>query len=296
MRLFITGSGSFIGKALIERCETRDVTITGVDLAVSERPDCHRVDVCDPDIADYMPEGVDAVVHLAAMSRDGDCRNRARACFDANVMGTLNLMEAAMARQAKQFVFASSEWVYDTFEPGVEKQESDPINMANLYSEYALSKLVSEANLRQQYRHGFCPVAILRFGIIYGPRTHNWSAVEALLHAVATREEVSVGSLATSRRFIHVTDIADAMLAAVGVPGFEILNIQGGRSVSLGEVIEHSRKLVNRHPRVVETAPETPSIRLVSGEKAMRCLRWQPKIDLEAGLRSVSNFLGMTPP
>ena len=295
MKLFITGSSSFIGQALIERCDAHGITVVGVDLSASQRSDCYVADICDPNIAMQIPEGVDAIVHLAAMSRDGDCRDQAQACFAANVMGTLNLMSAAMARNAKQFIFASSEWVYDNFEPNVEKQEDALINIANLQSEYALSKLVSEANLRQKYRHGFCPISILRFGIIYGPRKDNWSAVEALLHAVATKDEVTVGALATSRRFIHVTDIAEAILAAVGLPGFEILNIQGGCSVSLGEVIATSKTLLQRNPRVIETAQKSPSIRLVSGEKAGNMLSWQPRVNLEAGLRSVAEFLGFKP-
>lgn len=295
MQLFVTGSSSFIGQTLIDRCDAQGVAVTGVDLAPPRRGDCHMADIRDPAIAAHIPEGVDAVVHLAALSRDGDCRDNAHACFSANVMGTLNLMAAAQARQAKQFIFASSEWVYDRFEAGVEKQEEDVIDITNLRSEYALSKLVSEANLRQKYQYGFCPVTILRLGIIYGPRRENWSAVEALLHAVATREEVTVGALATSRRFIHVTDIADSILAAVGLSGWNIFNIQGGKSVSLGEVIETSKALLHRHPCVIETAPDTPSIRLVSGQKACEQLNWQPRIEIEAGLRSVARFLGLEP-
>ena len=50
------------------------------------------------------------------------------------------------------------------------KDENSMINVGNIKSEYALSKLVSEINLTQKYRQGFCPVTILRFGIVYGPR------------------------------------------------------------------------------------------------------------------------------
>ncbi|MEO5363166.1 MAG: NAD(P)-dependent oxidoreductase [Magnetococcus sp. DMHC-8] len=293
MRLFMTGSNSFIGQVFLDQCDARGVTVTGVDLTPSRRGDCHVADIRDPGIAERIPEGVDAVVHLAALSRDGDCRDNALPCFSANVLGTLNLMAAARARQAKQFIFASSEWVYDRFENNVEKREDDLIDVAALQSEYALSKLVSEVNLRQQYRHGFCPVTILRFGIIYGPRRDNWSAVESLLNGVATREEVTVGALATSRRFVYVTDIADAVLAAVGHAGFDIFNIQGSRSVTLGEVIETSKALLGKTPRIVESAPATPNVRLVSGEKAKRLLGWEPRVDLETGLRQVARLLDL---
>jgi len=62
--------------------------------------------------------------------------------------------------------------------------DGEYIDASQLNSEYALSKYVSEQNLRQKFQHGFCPTTILRFGIIYGSRKHNWSAVESLFHAV----------------------------------------------------------------------------------------------------------------
>ncbi|MBF0183150.1 MAG: NAD(P)-dependent oxidoreductase [Magnetococcales bacterium] len=291
MHLLITGSSSFIGKALLALCDARGIRITGIDRQEPTRPDCLQMDIQDPHLADAIPEEVDAVIHLAAMSRDPDCRNRAKACFAVNVMGTLNLMEAALQRRARQFVFASTEWVYDRFTADVAKTEEDAIDPANLQSEYALSKLVSEFNLRQKFQHGFCPVTILRLGIIYGPRHDAWSAVESLLNGVASKDQLTVGAQATSRCFIHVSDIAEALLAAVGQSGFAIYNIQGERLVSLGEVIATSQTILQRQISVVETAPHTPSIRNVSGEKAYRQLGWRPRVDLTHGLQSVADFL-----
>lgn len=292
MHLFITGCNSFIGRELITQCDAAGITVTGVDLTPSDRPDCSVADICDDNIARHLPEGVDAIVHLAGLTRDADCKNQAKKCFQANVMGTLNLIDAAQMRQAKQFIFASSEWVYDTFEPGISKTEDSPINAAKLTSEYAFSKYVSEVNLRQKYQHGFMPVAILRFGIVYGPRPANWSAVEAILNNVATKDEVTVGALATGRRFIHVSDIASGILAAVGLPGFEVINLQGARQVSLGEVISESRTLLEKDIKISESNPSAPSIRLVDNGKATALLDWEAKISLADGLRSVASSLG----
>lgn len=255
-------------------------------------PGCTVADICSPTIANYIPQNVDAIVHFAALSLDPDCRDNAYRCFDANVMGPLNLIQAAKSRDAKQFIFASSEWVYDRFEEGVPKTEDDVIDISRLTSEYALSKLVSEANLRQKYSHGFCATTILRFGIIYGPRPANWSAVESLLHAVATQDEVTVGSLGTGRRFIHVSDIAAALIASVSLDGFNIINIQGSQIVTLGDIIETARKLVRRDPVVTEKTPNQVSLRTVSDERAKRLLGWQAAVQLEDGLRSVLEFIG----
>lgn len=292
MQIFVTGCASFIGRELLRQCRHKGIQAAGVDLVNTEFPGCAVADVRSPAIVDYIPQNVDAIVHLAALSRDPDCRDKAYQCFDANVMGTLNLMEAAKAKGARQFIFASSEWVYDRFEAGVAKTEDDVIDVSRLTSEYALSKLVSEANLRQKYQHGFCPVTILRFGIIYGPRAGNWSAVESLLHAVATQDEVTVGSLGTGRRFIHVSDIAAAVIASVGLDGFEIINIQGPEMVTLRDIIETAKKLLGRNPAVTERATDQVSLRTVSEQKARTLLGWQPTIRLEDGLRTVLDFVG----
>jgi nucleoside-diphosphate-sugar epimerase len=293
VRVFLTGAGSFIGREFLRLCDAGGLTVTGIDLVPVDRNDCHVADIRSPGIADLVPEGVDALVHLAALSRDADCRGKAYECFDINVMGTLNMVEAAAKKDAKQFIYASTEWVYDHFEEGVAKTEDDPIEIANLTSEYALSKLVGEANLRQRFQHGFCAVTILRFGIVYGPRAENWGAVESLLNAVATQDEVTVGALATARHFIHVADIAAAILCAVGLQGFEIINIQGEKLITLAEVITNSKLLLNRDPQVRELNPEKPSIRLVANEKAKIMLDWQPRVDFETGLQTVIDFLGL---
>jgi len=291
MKLFITGSASFIGRELLRLCLERKIQVTGVDLLDSGSPNCLVADICSPKISEFIPFDTDAIIHLAALSRDNDCRDQAFKCFDLNVMGTLNLIDAAKAKGVKQFIFASSEWVYDSFENGKSKSEDSFINIMSHTSEYALSKLVSEANLKQKFYQGFCPVTILRFGIIYGPRKNNWSAVEYIFNAVATQDTLSVGSLKTGRNYIHVSDIALALLAAIGLKGFEILNIQGDKLITLGELIEVSKKLSGKNPKIIEKTPDEISLKDVSNKKAKKLLNWGTKIDLEDGLKSISEYL-----
>jgi nucleoside-diphosphate-sugar epimerase len=290
MMLFVTGSEGFIGKTLLGQLQRAGVESIGVDRVAGEGNGRHAADIRSPNIADLIPEAA-VVVHLAALSRDGDCRGRAAACFDVNVLGTLNLMDAAARRGCRQFIFASSEWVYDGFDPETARTEDDPIDALGLTSEYALSKLTSEANLRQRCRRGFCDVTILRFGIIYGPRRENWSAVESLTHAVATKDEVKVGSLRTSRAFIHVDDIASAIRAAVGLPGCQTINVQGPRLVSLGEIVRIAARLTGRQPKVIESSPDAASIRRVAGDAARVLLKWAPAIGIEEGVASIAPAL-----
>ena len=170
MKIIITGSESFIGKEIIRQCKGKEIEIIGIDVIEKENSEFeyHKINITEQEIINVIPENVDVIIHLAALSRDPDCKGKAFKCFQNNVMGTLNLMNCAKEKNVKQFIFASSEWVYDQFEENQSKNEEAPINALSLTSEYALSKLTSEINLKQEYQNGFCDVSILRFGL--GPK------------------------------------------------------------------------------------------------------------------------------
>lgn len=293
MKIVITGAGSFIGKELISQCKKQNFEIIGIDAINLPNTDYefHKIDIRSSELSNSIPENVESLIHLAALSRDPDCKGRGYECFDTNVMGTLNLMKVCLEKNIKQFIFASSEWVYDKFNDDEEKDEDALIDISNLKSEYALSKLVSESNLRQQYDNHFCPTAILRFGIIYGPRRSNWSAVESISHAVKNQTEVMVGSLKTGRRFIHVSDIANGIIKSIGLGGFNIINLTGDKIITLDDIIEKNKKIYNKSVKVIEKDPSQISIRNPSNHKAKRILNWKPKITLEEGLKTISEFV-----
>ena len=288
MTLFITGAESFIGRALRAQCDAAGHATTGIDAVAPAGSPTRRADIRDPAIADLIPDGV-TVVHLAAISRDPDCRADPKTAFDVNVTGTLNLAAAAQKRGARQFIFASSEWVYGDVRNDEVQLESRPIDVTAMKSEYAVSKIVAEQCLRLSFQ--LPAMTILRFGIVYGPRAANWSAVESLLNAVRSQDEVKVGAVKTARRFIHVDDIVSGILASRGRSGFEVFNLSGDRPISLGEVIETSMRVVGRQPKIVETNPSQPSIRNPDNGKARAQLGWKPIVDLDRGLKSVADFL-----
>lgn len=291
MKIFITGTESFVGRELIRHCEETSIELTGCDIKEQSDKRFQQADIRSKSIIEIIPGNVDAIVHLAALSSESQCRDKGYDCFDINVMGTLNLMKAAQDKGARQFIFASTEWVYDSFGENETKDEASIINLEKLTSEYALSKIVSEQNLKQKYKHGFCSVTILRFGIIYGARKSNWSAVEALFHSVRDSEEVIVGALKTGRCFIHVSDIASGIIGSIGLDGLETVNLEGDKLITLGEIIETSGRLLNRNPSVMEKDPSNPNVRNVSNRKAKKLLNWEPLIDLDAGIRTLMGFV-----
>jgi nucleoside-diphosphate-sugar epimerase len=287
--ILITGAESFIGSELTSKMDRRRIAWAGVD-AHARRPRVGRVDIRQHDLARHIPEGTGTVVHLAAVSRDADCRAAAREAFDVNVGGTINLIEAAREKGVRQIIFASTEWVYPDTGRAEPLAESDPIDITAVHGEYALTKLCGERLLAGAVSRGELEAAtVLRFGIVYGPRAANYSAVEALFHAVESGRPVEVrGSLRTSRRFIHVSDIADGILAAPGRRGFEVFNLSGGSLISLGEVIREACRITGRRPEVRELNPDSVSIRNPVNDLARETLGWEPRTGLAAGLATLA--------
>ena len=294
MKILITGSESFVGKELIAKCKEAKIEVIGIDSIKPENPnyEFYQKDIRSDQIDDLIPSGIDALVHLAALSRDQDCAGKAYDCFDINVMGTLNLINSALKKNVKQFIFASSEWVYNDFKMDEEQDETSLININKHTSEYALSKLVSEANLRQQYERGFNSVTILRFGIIYGSRKNNWSAVESIFNTVKNNDEVVVGSLKNGRRFIHVSDISDGIIKAIGLKGFNVINLSGEEIITMHDIIETSQKILGKTVKIIENNASTINIRNPSNNKAKTLLNWKPKILFSEGLKSLKDYLG----
>lgn len=290
--IVITGSESFVGKELISQLKN-NYKIIGFDTVNTKSNEYifHQIDIRNSNIEELIPENADAVIHLAALSRDADCKGKSFECFDINVMGTLNLIRAAIKKNVKQFIFASSEWVYNEFKEDEIKDEESFIDISKHTSEYALSKLVSESNLRQINQQGFRNITILRFGIIYGPRKNNWSAVEAIASHIKNKDRIEVGSLKNGRRFIHISDIVKGIIKSLGLEGFNTINLSGDRIITIGELVKICQKFYNKKIEIVEKNSNEQNIRNISNEKAKKILDWSPEISLEEGIKTIEKFL-----
>ena len=293
MKILITGSESFVGKELVAKCKECKIQVIGIDSVKPENPnyEFYQKDIRSDQIGDLIPSDIDAIVHLAALSRDQDCIGKSYDCFDINVMGTLNLINSAFKKNVKQFIFASSEWVYNDFKMDEEKDEDSFIDITKHTSEYALSKLVSESNLRQQYERQLNSVTILRFGIIYGPRKNNWSAVESIFSQVKKHEEITINSKRNGRRFVHVSDICNGIIKSVGLKGFNIINLTGDEVITIEDLIDESEKILSKKISVIEKNPNEIDVRNPSNKKAKEIIDWSPKLTLSKGLKTVLEYV-----
>jgi UDP-glucose 4-epimerase len=298
MKIIVTGSESFVARELIAQCLAKGIEVTGFDFAKNSdlAYDFKKGDINDPAIGDIFPEGADAIVHLAALSRNEDCVGKSFETFTTNVMGTMNLMRAAKARGVKQFIFSSSDWVYEKFAPGEIKNEDAVINIAGHDSEYAMSKLVSENNLRQIYlRDNSVGVTVLRFSIIYGPRpVAKGGSVERIMSEAKTSESITFsGSKKSGRCYMHVADIARGIIAAIGRTDYQIINLAGNQFVTLEDIVRTTEKLVGKAKpaEIIEKDPAAIVARNVSNKKAKELLGWEPTLDIEEGFKTIVPFL-----
>lgn len=283
----ITGANGFIGARLVQKLLDLGADVIRIDASGTDG--AHPVDICSPAVADLIPAS-SRIVHLAALSTSGSCKAEPARAAEVNIGGTLNLAQVAKDRGAKQFIFASTEWVYGSSSSEEPAFEKNPIDITALNDTYAVTKLAAENLLRTTGL--FDDLMVLRFGIVYGPRSDNWSAAESLL-AASAKGLVEVGSLSTSRRFIFVDDVVDGILASLGHRGHDIVNIAGLKLASLGDVITESERILGRQVEVRETNPTAISVRNPDPAHAMAVLDWRPEVDLREGLSRVAAHLGL---
>jgi UDP-glucose 4-epimerase len=286
MKIFITGSESFIGSFLWDALTKLGHDVSGVDLAPPTKKGSTKFDLRDPNLPDFIPERA-TVIHLAAVSTDPLCKADPLNGFDINVAGTINVAKAATKRNASQFIFASTEWVYGNVRNDEEQNEDYPILIEKIQGPYAISKLIGENILRTS---NLPNTTILRFGIVYAARLVNWSAVESLADKVYRSEPITIGSAATSRRFIYVTDLCAGIIASIGRQGFEVFNLTGERNITLSEIIETTGTIVGKSVSYTESAPENPSVRNPPNTKATSTLNWVPKVSITEGITNVLNY------
>ena len=285
--IVITGSDGFVGQALKEKLQKMGLQTICID----SNPifdGTLKGDITSSQISSLIPENC-RIIHLAAVSTDSMCRQDPISAININMGGTINLANIAIQKKCKQFIFASSEWVYGDTDKRIEKTETSSIDVSRLTSIYAITKAAMEPILNQIFLNSNS--VILRFGIVYGPRKNPSSAVERLLVDVSEKEIIEVGSLENGRCFIYIDDLVEGIIASFTIEGNQLFNLSGNQFVTLKDVIETSARILSKTPTVKENDSARYVQRNLSNLKANQMLKWNPKIDLHNGLTKIATFL-----
>jgi UDP-glucose 4-epimerase len=292
VRAVVTGGAGFIGSHVVEALLARDDEVTIVDnLSTGRRENVREgaslveADIRDP-LGDVFADGrPDVVVHLAAQI---DVRRSvADPAYDAavNVIGTVNVLEAARAHDA-QVVFSSTGGaIYGECDgPAPESAERRPI------SPYGTSKLAAEEYLAAANRLYGSGHVSLRYGNVYGPRQdpHGEAGVVAIFFNcfLAGTTSKIYGDGRQTRDYVYAGDVARATVAAIGAGG-GVYNVGTGRETSVLELYELCRDVAGVNVDA-EHAPERPGELLRSAvdvSLAERDVGWRPETELADGLR-----------
>jgi len=284
--LVITGSSGFVGQRLAATANSMGFKVIGIDIKVDINNgwETHIVNISEDDFSHLIPKD-SVVIHLASLSTDLACRNDPRLAIEVNYIGTLNTIKCSNIAGAKQFIFASSEWVYPERTEIIAQSESDFLSLVDLQSFYAITKLVGESLVRTESK---IPFTNLRFGIVYGPRHTPGSALEALALKVHYNEDITVGSELTARRFVYIDDLVNGILKCANLNIDEIpnkpVNLTGNEIISLGGIIKASNKLLDKKS-LFSTELKLPSIRNPLNDYAKNLLKWDPSTSLETGIQ-----------
>jgi UDP-glucose 4-epimerase len=315
----VTGGAGFIGSHLVEallrrgdRVRVVDNFVTGkrdnVDAAfqnarraqprLERAPELIAGDLADEDVARRAVEGVDFVLHQAAIPsvprsvKDPVTSNR------ANITATLNVLVAAQASGVKRVVYAGSSSAYgDT--ATLPKREDMPTNPL---SPYALQKLVGEQYLQLFTRLYALETVTIRYFNVFGPRQDPSSAYSGvisrfLLALTSGDQPVIYGDGEQTRDFTYVANVVDGVLRAVDAPlaSGEVINVATGGRISLNELLRVLQRLTGNHARARYEAGRAGDVRDSQADisKAERLLGYRPSVDLEEGLkRTLAWFRG----
>jgi len=295
----VTGGAGFIGSHLAEELVRRghkvrvaDNLSTGKRQNLAHLPDVEFVegDLADMAVAARVVQGMDYVLHQAAIPsvprsvKDPITSNR------ANVDGTLNVLVAARDAGVRRLVFAGSSSEYgDT--PTLPKTEDMP---SSPLSPYALQKVMGTEYCRMFTRlYGFETV-VIRYFNVFGPRQDPGSPYSGVISLFATaliegRQPTIYGDGGQTRDFTYVANVVDGVLRACTAPeaAGEAINVACGTRISLNELLRVMNAVVGTSVQAIYAEPRAGDVRDSQADitKAKQLLGYVPIVGLEEGLR-----------
>ena len=307
MRFLITGGAGFIGSHLVEHfvAAGHDVTVLD-DLSSGRRTNLAAVrreirfirgSVTDLNTCRRAVEGVDCVLHHAAVTSVQRSVDEPLVTHTVNATGTLNVLLAARDKGVSRVVYAGSTSAYGNTAtlPNSEEQVSRPL------SPYAASKLAGEEYCVAFHATYGLETVVLRYFNIFGPRQDPNSQYAAVVPrfiaaALAGERPTIFGDGGQTRDFVYIANVVHANVLAAGAPaagvGGEVFNVGCGQGVSVNQLWERVRVLAGVPVVPVYTQGRAGEVRdsVAALAKARRLVGYEPIVDFEEGLRRTIAF------
>jgi NAD dependent epimerase/dehydratase len=309
--VLVTGAGGFIGGHLVARLVREGARVRAF-VRYNSRNERGTLDWLAPEIAGEVEVvlgdlrdvesvqqatlGTEVVFHLGAQIAIPYSFVNPRDFFETNVLGTLNVAQAARAAEVRRVVHTSTSEVYGSART-VPITEDHPLEPQ---SPYAASKLGADKLMDAWHRTYELPVSVLRPFNTYGPHQSARAVIPTIISQALADGPVKLGSLHPRRDLTFVEDTVSGFLATASSPAAVGRTIQlgTGHDVSVADIVDMVGEVLGRPLDVVhdETRirPAQSEVeRLISDPAlALELTGWRPEHDLRDGLARTIEWLG----
>ena len=292
MNTIVTGGAGFIGSHLVEHLISEGHSVTVLDNFTTGRYEnlehlkknisIIECDLNEENDIDNIVKGADWVFHLAALADIVPSIQNPQKYFNANVNGTLKLLEACNNTLISKFIYAASSSCYGM--PDI--YPTPETALINPQYPYALTKRMGEELVLHWAQVYKIPAISLRFFNVYGPRSRTSGTYGAvfgvfLAQKLAGSPLTIVGDGTQTRDFTFVTDVVEAMyISAKSNVKNTIYNVGSGKTVS----INYIAKILNEETVYIPKRPAEPDITFADISKIRTELNWVPKVSIEEGI------------
>ncbi len=305
-RVLVTGGAGFVGSHLVRGALARGHEVVVIDnfstgLWRNVEPVRSQIrlvegSIVDPAAVDDAMAGVDFVLHEAALPSVPKSVERPVDTHEANITGTLQLLEGARRAGVKRFVYAGSSSAYGP-NPAPRKREDmtpQPI------SPYAVQKLTGEYYLQVYHQLFGLETITLRYFNVFGPWQNPASQYAAVIPAFVTRmlrgeAPIVHGDGLQSRDFTYIENVVEANFAALAAPASacgRVYNAAVGGKIDLLSLIARINDVLGTSivPEHVEGRAGDVRHSCADVSAATEALGWTARISLEAGLHETINW------
>ena len=307
MRYLVTGGAGFIGSHLVEHLVTTGQEVVVLDdlssgrrenlAAVRRRVSFIRGSVTDLSTCRRAMDGVDYVLHQAAVTSVQRSVDEPLLAHQVNTTGTLNILLAARAARVRRVVYAGSTSAYGNPAtlPNSEEHVTCPL------SPYAASKLAGEEYCSAFFATYGLETVVLRYFNIFGPRQDPKSQYAAVVprfiaSALHGESPTIYGDGGQTRDFVYVANVVHANVLAARAPAArvagQVFNVGCGQSVSVNDLWDRIRTLagVPVLARYAEGRPGEVRNSLASIDKARELVGYEPVVTFDDGLRQTVTY------
>lgn len=303
MKILVTGGAGFIGSHVAERylADGHEVAIVD-DLSTGHLENVpvgatfYRCDIRQPELAEIFQEfRPEVVCHLAAQMSVRISIQRPRFDADTNVVGTINMLECAIAAGTRKVIYASTGGALYGEPQYLPCDEEHPIVPI---SHYGISKHTVEHYLElYSFLYGL-DYTVLRFPNVYGPRQdpEGEAGVVAIFSGLLLQNKPATiyGDGLQQRDFVYVSDVAEANALALSRGSRSTINLGSGVGTSVLEVYEALTEVIgcDRPPRFETTRAGEVYRIFLTNERARALLGWQPQVGLLEGMQRTVSWVG----